>query len=196
MRPHGAPHALGGARHQFGPEKPPRIDRPGHGDDIGRHDAEAELPIERQIADQQHQFVIAPPRRVQGEPHQRLADALAAQIGQHGERSQQQRRRVADVDARQPHRADDLIAEGGHHGGTGIGRHAFADAEGRPGIATGAERCGVNGFDGRVIGGGFGTEHQLVEGKTHRRGGLGGGDHVRDPEELRLRRRRNSLRIP
>jgi hypothetical protein len=86
-------------------------------------------------------------------PHQRSADRLRAELRPDGERSEQQRRRLADGDRRQPHRADEGAADQRDEGQRRFVRHALAQAVGRAGKAAGSEDGGGKVFDGGIVAG-------------------------------------------
>ena len=139
VRPDQAVDAVEGAGLKFGHQQAGRIDRSRHfhlalGDAL-----EAGLAVERLVADQHHQLVALRLGVLERARDQRRADAALAERRLDRQRPEQQRRRLADADRRQPQRADQQRADARGEGQIEHMAPALADAKGAAGIAAGAE---------------------------------------------------------
>jgi hypothetical protein len=117
-------------------------------------------PVIRLVADQHDQAMALGARVGERACDQRTADAALAERRLDRERPEQQRRRLADADPGEPHRADQQRADARRERQRERMRTALADAVGGFGVAPRAERALVQPLDRVRVVGRLGTNGQ------------------------------------
>src|SRR5690606_22373749 len=151
IRPHHAGHAFERGGRQFHHQYARRIDRTRQLYLAARYFSETETAIIRLVADQQDDLLAGLPRRSERGLDQRHADTVRAERRLDGERTEQQGRRRADPDRRQPHRAHQQRADPRRERKRGLVRHALAQPVSAAREAAGAERALAQLLDRRRV---------------------------------------------